>query len=136
MIEPSKHDWVDIGRVKADFDDFLNEFGTPIYRRYFTSASTHTYYGTKTYGVSTTVSFTGAWRYVTAEDYRLIVAGRVAVGDAVAIVPSGVTDILKDDEWWIKGISDHFNVTWKQDNLIGSQIAFYEVGLAMGRGRR
>lgn len=129
--------WVDIDRVKSDFDDFLHEFGCPIYHRAFGSASTHPYYGTQTYGTSTITSFPGVWRYVTADDYRIIAAGRCNVGDAVAIIPSnaGIT-ISQKDEYYLKGQTDYFNASWKQDNIIGSQVAFYECGLTVARGRR
>jgi hypothetical protein len=82
------------------------------------------------------VSFPGAWRNITVDDYRLIAGGRVTVGDAVCVVPSGVTSIRQTDEWWLKNGSNFFNVTYKQDQMVGSQIAFYEVGLTVGRGRR
>lgn len=129
-------DWVDIDRVKADFSEFLGQFGCPIYHRYFGSASTDPHFGNINYGTSTVESFVGAWRYVTAEDYRLITAGRVALGDAVAIIPSGVVTLSKTDEFYLKGSTDYFNMTWKQDSIVGSQIAFYELGLRMARGRR
>ena len=132
------YDLVDISRAKEDFADFLGQFGTPIYRRYFTSASSHPYYGTQNYGVSTTVSFNAGWRYVTAEDYRLITAGRAKVGDAIAYIPSGVEGADTRDEFYVKGASsnEYFNVSWKQQNMVGSQVVFYECGLTMARGRR
>lgn len=133
------HDYVDIARVRADFDDLLNTIGTPVYQRAFGSASTHIYYGggAKTYGTSTITSFTGGWRYVTAQDYRLIEAGRVAVGDVVMYIPSGIVTIADTDEYYLKGSpTDYFNLGWKQDQLVGSQICFYECGLTKARGKR
>jgi len=133
------HDYIDIDRVKDDFDDFLSTFGAPIYRKNFTSASTNPYYGTITYGVSTIESFTGMWRYVTAEDYRLILPGRAEVGDAVILIPSSVGIMSKTDEYWLKGFSettDFFNITSYRPHLVGSQVAFYEAVLRRAKGKR
>lgn len=133
---PGKH--VDISRVKSDFEDFLTEFGGPIYQRKFSGATSHAYYrGNLSYGSSAVTSFTGVWRTVTADDYRLIQLGRIEVGDAVAVVPSG-TDYNMEDEWYLAGMDsdEYYNLTWQQKSLVGSAVIYHEVGLKRARGRR